>query len=117
MLGSPSSSSVYIVLGHVDMRKSFDTLAVMVERQLSLNPLGGSLFAFSNRRRTVVKLLYWDKNGFAIWHKRLEKERFRWPESRGQVLEVGVRELRWLLDGLNLQQLAGHQELSYAKVY
>jgi transposase len=89
----------------------------MVAKELTLNPLGGSIFAFSNRRRTVVKLLWWDKNGFAIWHKRLEKEKFRWPESRAQVLEIGARELRWLLDGLNVQQTTGHRELKYATVY
>jgi transposase len=54
-----SAGQVYLVVGHVDMRKSFDSLSIMVAKELSLNPLGGCLFAFSNRRRTVVKVLYW----------------------------------------------------------
>jgi transposase len=74
------------------------------------------MFAFSNRRRTVVKVLYWDSNGFALWQKRLERDRFRWPESRNEVLEIGGRELRWLLDGLALEQRQAHHSLSYSAV-
>jgi transposase len=105
---------VYIATGSVDMRKSIDGLALIVSGRFSLNPFTGHMFAFSNRRRTVVKLLYWDRNGFCLWQKRLERERFRWPESREEVLQIGHRELRWLLDGLEIHQGKAHERLKYS---
>jgi transposase len=107
---------VYLAVGSVDMRKAIDGLSLLVSEQFSLDPFAGHLFAFCNRRRTCVKVLYWDRNGFALWQKRLEKERFRWPQSREQVLELGQRELRWLLDGLEIQQRQAHQSFRYAAV-
>jgi transposase len=98
------------------MRKAIDGLSILVSQQLSLDPFSGHMFAFSNRRRTVVKVLYWDSNGFALWQKRLERDRFRWPESRSEVLEIGARELRWLLDGLDVEQRQAHRTLAYSAV-
>jgi transposase len=115
MIG-PERVQVYIVVGHVDMRKSIDGLSILVSQRFSLDPFTGHMFAFSNRKRTVVKVLYWDFGGFALWMKRLEKSRFRWPESRQEVLEIGHRELRWLLDGLDVQQRQAHKSLSYSAV-
>lgn len=112
MIG-PHDVRVYVVIGHVDMRKSIDGLSILVAQQLDLDPLCGHMFAFTNRRRTVIKLLYWDRNGYCLWQKRLERERFRWPESREEVLAVGHRELRWLLDGLEIEQRHAHQKLFY----
>jgi len=108
---------VYVAIGWVDMRKSIDGLSMLVSAQFRLNPLSGHLFAFTNRRRTVVKILYWDRNGFCLWHKRLEKEHFRWPQAAEEVLEIGHRELRWLLDGLEIKQSQAHANLKYATVY
>ena len=108
---------VYVAIGSVDMRKSIDGLSLLVSARLRLNPLAGHLFAFSNRRRTVVKVLYWDRNGFCLWQKRLEKERFRWPELAEEVLEIGHRELRWLLDGLEIRQSQAHESLKYSALY
>jgi transposase len=108
---------VYIAVGNVDMRKSIDGLSILVSQQFALDPFAGHLFAFSNRRRTVVKILYWDRNGFALWQKRLERERFRWPESRDQVIAIGYRELRWLLDGLEIQQRHAHRALNYSVIF
>jgi transposase len=107
---------VYIVVGHVDMRKAIDGLSMLVSQRFALDPFTGHMFAFSNRRRTVVKVLYWDHNGFCLWQKRLERERFRWPESREEVLSIGHRELRWLLDGLEVNQRQAHRALSYSAV-
>jgi transposase len=89
----------------------------MVSEQLALDPLSGHLFAFSNRNRSMVKVLYWDRNGFCLWQKRLEKDRFRWPESRQEVLEVDKRRLSWLLDGLELRQQHAHGRLEYTRVF
>lgn len=109
-----SGVRVYIAVGHVDMRKSINGLSMLVSEEFELDPFCGHLFAFSNRRRTVVKVLYWDRNGFCLWQKRLERHRFRWPESRSQVLQLDTRAFAWLLDGLDVEQRQAHEKLSYA---
>ena len=107
------SAQVYIALGVTDMRKAMNGLSLLVADQMELDPLSGHLFAFCNRKRDIVKILYWDRNGFCLWHKRLEKDRFRWPETREDVLTVQGYELSWLLDGLDLEQQVAHQPLEY----
>jgi transposase len=69
---------------------------------------------FCNRRRTILKILYWDRNGFCLWHKRLEKQRFKWPSRPADVVQqIEQRELRWLLDGLQITQRGAHRRLQY----
>lgn len=111
-----ADARVYLAVGATDLRKAIDGLAIMVSEQLTLDPMSGHFFAFSNRARTMIKVLYWDRNGFCLWQKRLEKDRFRWPKTREEVLEVGRRELSWLLDGLELQQLKAHRRLEYQRI-
>ena len=103
----------YIATGVTDMRKSINGLSILVAEQLELDPLSGSLFAFCNRKQDIVKILYWDRNGFCLWHKRLEKDRFQWPETENDVLDIQGHELTWLLDGLSLDQRDAHQQLPY----
>jgi transposase len=114
--GHSSQIRVYVAVGSMDLRKSIDGLAAVVSQQFVLDPFTGHLFAFCNRRRNCVKVLYWDRNGFCVWQKRLEKERFRWPKCREEVLSVSSREFGWLLDGLEIQQAKAHQTLRYAAV-
>jgi transposase len=113
MLPLDSSVRVFMVLGHTDMRKAINGLSAMVAGHLNLDVFTGNLFVFCNRARTIVKVLYWDHNGFCLWQKRLEKHRFAWPESALEALELGHRELRWLLDGLDPSQVRGHPSLCY----
>ena len=105
---------VYVALGATDLRKSQDALAVLVAEQLALDPLAGHLFVFGNRRRTMVKVLYWDRNGYCVWQKRLEKQVFRWPRGEGgAVAALGWRELTWLLEGLEVGHPQAHGPLAY----
>ena len=106
---------VYLALGHTDMRKAINGLSVAVE-SLELDPFSGHLFVFSNRRRKILKILYWERNGFCLWQKRLEKQRFKWPKTEAEVMQVGQRELRWLLDGLQIVQKTAHRQLGYTTV-
>jgi transposase len=99
------------------MRKAIDGLSLLVAGQMKLDPFSGHLFAFCNRRRTMVKLLLWDRNGFWLFQKRLEKQRFRWPKSEAEILEMEGRELGWLLEGLDPQGLVGHREEKYSTIY
>jgi transposase len=80
---------VYLTLGSTDMRKSIDGLSLLVNERLELSPFSGHLFAFCNRKRNMVKILYWDTNGFCLWHKRLEKQAFKWPTSKTDGCPLG----------------------------
>jgi len=110
----PRDTQVYLAIGVTDMRKQINGLSIMVEQALSLNPFSGDLFAFCNRRRNMIKILYWDKNGFCLWHKRLEEHRFKWPRTEKEVFLIGPRELNWLLDGLDFT--VAHEQLHYRAV-
>ena len=116
MNAPPAAATVFLVLGATDMRKAINGLSVMVADVLDLDPLGGAYFVFCNRSRSIIKVLQWDRNGFCLWQKRLERERFRWPQSREQVLGISGRELAWLLEGLDLQQVRGHRESRFEAV-
>jgi len=109
-----SDARVFLALGSTDMRKAINGLSIMVEQHLSRDPFSGDLFVFCNRRRNMIKVLYWDKNGFCLWHKRLEEHKFQWPESAEEVVMIGPRELEWLLDGLDFT--SAHQQLFYRAV-
>lgn len=112
MIQGPSEGvRIFLALGATDMRKSINGLSLLVEEQFELDLFSGSFFAFCNRKRDLVKVLYWQKNGFCLWMKRLEVDVFRWPESDKEVTEVSQSALRWLLEGLDIQQ--AHKRLNY----
>ncbi len=102
-------------MGSTDMRKAINGLSVMVSEQMKLDLFSGHLFVFCNRQQTILKILYWDKNGFCLWQKRLEKDRFKWPQTSDEVMNITRRELSWLLDGLNIKQ--AHKSLKYSMIF
>ena len=71
-----------------------------------------SLFMFCGRKKDLVKILYWDGNGFCIWQKRLEKGNFPWPQSQDAVIELSRRRLQWLLSGVDFRK--SHSILNYS---
>lgn len=111
-----SFTQVYLAVGSTDMRKQIGRLSILVQEGMKLDPFSGSVFVFCNRRRSTIKALYWDRNGFCLWQKRLERDRFRWPETKEEVMRISPRELRWLLDGLELVQGSAHRQLQYTEV-
>jgi transposase len=103
---------VYLAVGATDMRKSIDALAAEVQAVLHLDPFSPSLFVFCNRQQDKLKILYWERNGFWLCYRRLEKGRFRWPKGgEPGTVTVTRRELRWLLDGLDLNVKGAHEEV------
>jgi transposase len=80
-----------------------------------LDVFAESLFVFCNRAQTILKILYWDNNGFCLWQKRLEKDRFKWPNSSKEVMNITSRELTWLVEGLNINQ--AHKPLKYSMIF
>jgi transposase len=108
---------VYLCREPVDMRKAMDGLAVWVQEAMELNPFEDAVFVFGNRRRDKVKILCWERNGFVLWYKRLEKERFKWPERLEQdTVVLTGQELNWLLDGYDIALMKPHKALHYQSV-
>ena len=109
MLSLALPGRVFLCTLPTDMRKSFDTLAGLVQQELGQDPLSGDLFVFRSRRGDRLKLLWWDEDGYSLWYKRLEVGRFILPGADGRRTAVGAHglvlrpaELALLLDGLDL---------------
>lgn len=102
MLNFPPSVRMFLCLEPADMRRGFDGLARMAEEVCQGDPFSGHLFVFCNRRRDRVKVLYWDRDGYALWYKRLEEGVFRFPLSEGSSCEMTAEELWALLSGIDL---------------
>jgi len=110
----PVNTRVFIAVGSTDMRKAINGLSLLVSDHFEKDVFSGNLFAFCNRRRDIIKILFWDKNGFCIWHKRLEKERFHWPKVEAEVLDIDHEKLSWLLAGLDIN--TAHKQLSFNEI-
>lgn len=108
-------ASVYLHRDPVDFRKQINGLAELVEGEMRLSAFEKSLFVFINRNRSNIKILYWDQNGFCLWQKRLEKDRFVWPKGErfNATHRVEMRELQWLLEGLDPWHKNRHNILNY----
>ena len=102
----PSLSStlrIFLAVEPADMRKGFDGLSQLVRDRIAQDPLSGHLYVFRNRRRDRIKVLYWDRDGFALWYKRLEKGTFRFPEAVDGRVEVTPAEIAAVLEGIDLR--------------
>ena len=110
---SNSSLKVYLYNQPVDMRKSVNGLSAIVEYEMDASAFSKSLFVFTNKRRDKLKILCWEKNGFVIWYKRLEKERFTWFKDDA-TKNISVKELNMLLDGYDVFKFKPHQPLHCA---
>jgi transposase len=112
-------TKIYLASKPVDFRNQMQGLSVLVKSTLDKDPLQGRcLFVFVNRRKTSVKLLYWDLTGFAMWVKTLEKDRFRWPkQNESSSFELASRDLKWLLEGIDISKIKKHEELNYTRIY
>ena len=110
--------AVYLYRPAIDFRKSIDGLSALVEQELGLNLFGDALYLFINRRRDKLKALYWHRNGFCLWYKRLEAERFAWPaaEASQPTCTLTMKELEWLLEGFDLWAAKPHKALHYQSV-
>jgi transposase len=106
--------TIYVKPGPTDMRKQINGLAVMVQDVLGRNPFDGAYFMFCNRRREMIKILYWEDSGFCLWTKRLEEEKFPWPKDESAVREITTDQLTQLLSGIDFWK--AHRKLDYQKV-
>jgi len=107
--------AIYLYKQPVDFRKSINGLSAIVEAEMDRSPFSGAVFVFCNRQRDKVRALYWDKTGFCLWYKRLEKNKFKWPRKvKGDVLNLSAQQWQWLLDGLDITLMKGHQPLHFS---
>ena len=105
---------VFLALGATDMRKAINVLSYLVQEEMGEDLFTGDLFVFCSRSQKIIKILYWECNGFCLWQKRLGKDRFRWPKHDDEVMEITAESLAWLLDGLDIVQ--AHQRRHYTVV-
>ncbi len=108
---------VYLCVEPVDFRRQINGLATLVQDQLEMNPFSTQLFCFTNRRRNQCRILYWERSGFVMWQKRLERERFVWPRREAKTVTLTGVELNLLLDGYDVWHIQPHQTLHYASMY
>ena len=100
MITIPAGVKIYLACGATDMRRGFDGLALMAQDVLKVDPFSGAIFAYRGRRGDLVKILYWDGQGFCLFAKRLEKGRFTWPVTSQGSVTLTPAQLSMLLEGL-----------------
>lgn len=105
MLGNiRKAEEIYIVCGYTDMRMGIDGLAHIIQREYQIEPFSSKLFLFCGRRSDRFKALLWEGDGFVLLYKRLEGGRVQWPRNRREAREISRQQLRWLLEGLSIDQ-------------
>ena len=125
-LGSPGRmirwdgyEEIYLHRDPVDLRKAINGLSVMVGESFGRDPFGGALFLFSNRRGNLIKILYWDRTGFALWQKRLEKARYKWPKlgMTENVVPLDACQLNELLEGYDVWRSPPHETVTVSHLF
>jgi len=108
-LSIASESQIYIYTARIDMRKSINGLVTVLVDSFQQNPQQGDLFVFTNQQRNKIKLLFWDKNGFVLYYKRLEKGRFNYSKDiQGDKIVINTHQLHALLMGLDFYLLGNY---------
>lgn len=110
-------TQVYLVTGYTDLRRSIDGLAAIVQAQLKLDPYSTVLFLFCGRRCDRIKGLLWEGDGFLLLYKRLDNGRFQWPRNETEALLLTPQQIRWLLEGLKIEQPKAIREGKHCAVY
>lgn len=106
-----SKARIFIRPGHTDLRKAVNGLSGITEQQMGGEPFSGNIYLFCNRERKLLKALWWDRNGFWLSQKRLEKDKFPWPQTNEAAQELSAEELTMLLSGIDF--FRAHKELYY----
>jgi len=105
---------IYVRPGITDLRKAVNGLSAIVQEEMKEDPFSGSVYIFCNNDRKLLKAVYWDKTGFWLSQKRLEKDRYPWPSNEKEVMELTIEQLQMLLAGIDF--FKAHKELFYKKV-
>ncbi len=99
-----AESETYLVTGYTDLRRGIDGLAGIVQGKMKLDPYSQSVFLFCGRKRDRIKGLLWEGDGFLLLYKRLDNGSFRWPRTETEALRLTGQQIRWLTEGLEIEQ-------------
>lgn len=114
MIAWQDDVTIYLHRLPVDFRKAINGLIAIVEQEMQLPLFERSLFVFCNKRRTQLKVLYWDNTGFALWQKRLEKDKFKWPRHFDRdIIPFSHDHWLWLLRGVDIRHLKPHKTVHF----
>lgn len=109
-------SHIYLACGYTDLRKGIDGLVLLVKYGFKLDPCDkGSIFLFCGRRTDRIKALVYEGDGFLLLYKRLADGNFQWPRSRDEVKRIDMRQFRWLMEGLNIEQRKAIKDVALSK--
>jgi transposase len=114
MLKFDIEAAIYLRTGATDMRKSINGLSAIVANDMELDPFGSGYFVFCNKSRHLMKIIYWDRTGFALWYKRLEENKFPWPMQDEDVQKITPKQMEWLLAGIDF--FKAHKRLQFSAV-
>lgn len=114
MIPNFSQAEIYVRPGRTDMRKQINGLSLIAQDEMELNPGSGNLFLFCSQNRKMIKCIYWDRNGFCLWHKKLEKGTFPWPNTEEEAKQISLDELTMLLNGIDFWH--AHQSIYFEEI-
>jgi transposase len=104
LLNDIPAKQVIIAVGYTDLRMQIDGLAALIQQAFKLDPCAQNLYIFCGKRSDRIKALYFDGDGFILLYKRLERARFQWPRKESEARQITPQQLRWLLEGLSIEQ-------------
>ena len=117
MLVGSLRAKIYLYREVCDIRKSIDKLSQLISEEFNSNITSGDAYLFMNKKRDKIKILYWEKNGYWLCYKRLEKERFKKPKIIEKAKEITIEQMQWLLSGLDIEKIKGFKKLRYKYFY
>lgn len=112
-----SDVPIYLHRAPVDFRKAINGLSIIVDNEMGHSIFDDALFVFCNKKRDKLKIIYWDKTGFCLWQKRLEKAKFSWPKKHdASIILWDTEQLNWLLRGFDVSKIKAHKQLKYKAI-
>lgn len=118
MIEFKEETKIWVYVGHVDMRKSINGLVNLIVTELEQDPQDKSLYLFANKQKDKLKGIFWHENGFMLLYKRMERDRFTFPQDiHESSIEIDHKLLKWLLKGFDFYKLKQHPELVYTDYF
>lgn len=111
----PATVKFYLCLHPTDMRKGFNGLSAIVINELGEDPLSGHFYIFRNKVKNKLKILYWDRSGYAIWYKQLQEGKFHFPSCLDSSIEIDTSTLSMILEGVDLTSIKYQKRFKLAR--
>ena len=111
----PATVKFYLCLKPTDMRKGFNGLSAMVTHELDRDPLSGHFYIFRNKTKNKLKILYWDRSGYAIWYKQLQEGKFNFPTHKDSSIEIDTTTVSMILEGVDLTSIKYQKRFKLAR--